>query len=60
MEEPKEEQFKSTGNMTMYELYMLYGTDLMPADVVLKLAEHKNFNAASREFKSGMKNLLRK
>ena len=50
MEDSKEELFNSIGNITLQELFLLYGKDLMPADIVLKLAEHKNFDAAKKEF----------
>lgn len=50
MENSNEELFKSTGNITKQELYFLYGTDLKPADIILKFAEHKNFDAAKNEF----------
>ncbi len=47
----KEPLFNSTGTITEKELTALYGP-MTPGDLILKLAEHKNFNAALEEFKT--------
>ena len=41
--------FKTTSNITKAELDQLYG-EMTPADLVLKFAEHKNFEKASAAF----------
>ena len=46
----KEPLFNSTGAITEKELTAIYGP-MTPGDLILKLAEHKNFNAALEEFK---------
>ena len=43
--------FKTISQITKVELSALYG-DMMPADIILKLAEHKNFDAARAEFQT--------
>ena len=43
--------FESTGTITEKELVDLYGP-LLRGEVVLKLAEHKNFKAAAEDFKA--------
>jgi hypothetical protein len=50
MDNSEKELFESVGSISLHELYILYGKDLMPADIVLKFAEHKNFNAARAAF----------
>ena len=51
MNPSKQPAFKSTGTITEKELNELYGP-LFPADLVLKFAEHKNFDAARESFNS--------
>src|SRR5580704_4211771 len=52
MDNSNENLFVSTGDITRLELYQLYGPELMPADIVLKFAEHKNFDAAKEAFQT--------
>jgi hypothetical protein len=47
----KEPLFNSTGTITEKELIALYGS-MPPGKLVLKFAEHKNFNAALEEFQT--------
>ncbi|SEO10580.1 hypothetical protein SAMN05192574_105323 [Mucilaginibacter gossypiicola] len=49
METPEEILFRSTGHITISELTEKYG-ELGPGDIVFKMAEHKNFDAAKAEF----------
>lgn len=49
MDTSKNPQFKSTGTITREEIEQLYGP-LLRGELVLKFAEHKNFNAAREEF----------
>ncbi|UOE47809.1 hypothetical protein MTO98_25705 [Mucilaginibacter sp. SMC90] len=51
METPEEILFKSTGNITVPELTEKYGK-LGPGDIVFKMAEHKNFDAAKAAFET--------
>jgi len=51
MDPSKQPVFKSTGTITEKELTELYGP-MLPAELVLKFAEHKNFNAARESFKT--------
>ena len=50
-EQPEELLFKSTSQISLNELAVLY-EDMTPADIVLKFAEHKNFDAAREAFQS--------
>jgi hypothetical protein len=51
MDISKEPLFNSTGTLTEKDLVSLYGP-MLRGDLVLKLAEHKNFNAASEHFQT--------
>lgn len=51
MDTSKEPLFNSTGTITEKELIALYGP-MLRGDLVLKLAEHKNFNAACEQFQT--------
>lgn len=51
MKPSEEDLYKSTGKLTREDLDKLYH-DMSPADVVLRLAEHKNFDAARAEFET--------
>jgi hypothetical protein len=51
MDTSKEPLFNSTGTITEKELIELYGP-MLRGDMVLKLAEHKNFNAAREQFQT--------
>lgn len=52
-------EFQTTNNITADELTQLYG-ELSAADVVLKFAEHKNFDSARNSFYALDNNLIRK
>jgi hypothetical protein len=51
MDTSKELLFKSTGNITLEELTAIY-PGMLPGDIVLKFAEHKNFDAARAAFQA--------
>jgi hypothetical protein len=51
MNPSKEDLYKSTGKITREDLDKLYH-DMSSADIVLRLAEHKNFDAARAEFET--------
>lgn len=45
----RNENFPSTGNITPEQIREQYG-EVTPVELVLRLAQHKNFNAAQQEF----------
>jgi hypothetical protein len=49
MEQPEDILFRTTSNITVAELQGVHG-DLLPTDIVLTMAENKNFDAAKAEF----------
>ncbi len=51
MDASKQPAFRSTGTITEEKLIELYGP-MLRTDLVLKFAEHKNFNAARESFKT--------
>lgn len=51
MKPSEEDLYRSTGKVTREDLDKLYH-DMSPADIVLRLAEHKNFDAARAEFET--------
>lgn len=51
MEQPEDILFRTTSNISVDELKVLHG-ELMPADIVLTMAENKNFDAAKAEFET--------
>jgi hypothetical protein len=51
MKTSEKDLYKSTGKITREDLDKLYH-NMSPADIVLRLAEHKNFDAARAEFET--------
>ncbi|WP_432328041.1 hypothetical protein ACRQ5D_33990 [Mucilaginibacter sp. P25] len=51
MEQPEDILFRTTSNITVAELQGIHG-DLLPTDIVLTMAENKNFDAAKAEFET--------
>ena len=51
MKPSEEDLYKSTGKITREDLDKLYH-DMSPANIVLRFAEHKNFDAARTEFET--------
>src|SRR6202034_4599707 len=49
--EANERLFKSTSRISLEELTILH-EEMMPGDIVLKFAEHKNFDAARAAFQT--------
>jgi len=50
MDHPEDVLFQTTSNISIPELEEKYG-ELLPGDIVFKMAEHKNFEAAKAAFK---------